>query len=75
MTDYQGGNGNGLAWYSAPDAVLTNSPIYQSLSQIEFKDHNVLSLKGILGGMLASAEAAPLINYVKWVLTMTEAVA
>ena len=73
--DYQGGNGNGLAWYSATDAILTNSPIYQSLSQIEFKDHDVASLKGILGGMLASAEASPLINYVKWVLTMTEAVA
>jgi hypothetical protein len=73
--DYQGGSGNGLAWYAASDAVLTNSPIYQELSQILLKNQDVPTLKGLIGGMYGSTEAAPLMNYVRWLLSMTEAIA
>lgn len=73
--DYQGGKGNGLAWYSALDAELLESTIYTSFSQIAIKDLNAAAIKGILGQSYPSAEAAPLVNYLKWVLTLAESVA
>lgn len=74
MTDYQGGSGNGTAFYCAPDAVLTSSAYYQKYSQEQFKAIDVVALKANLGNSVASAEAAPIVNYLKWVHDMVLAV-
>jgi hypothetical protein len=75
MTDYQGGSGNGLAFYCEPDAVLTSSAYYQQYSNTQLKAVDVVQLKANLGNSLASAEAAPIVNYLKWVLDLALAVA
>jgi len=72
--DYQGGSGNGTAFYCAPDAALTSSSYYQQYSQTQFKAVDVVQLKANLGNSMASAEAAPIVNYLKWVLDMVLAV-
>lgn len=75
MPDYQGGNGNGTAFYCAPDAILTQSSFYQQYSQIQLKDVVVAEVKGAIGTAYGSAEASPVVNYLHWILTMAEAIA
>ena len=73
--DYQGGSGNGLAWYAASDAILTNSPLYQKYSQKQIAALDPNAVKADIGAALASAESAPILNYLHWVLTLSLAVA
>ena len=68
--DYQGGSGNGLAWYAATDAILTNSPLYQTYSQKQIAAIDMAVLKADIGAAVASAEAAPILNYLYWVHTL-----
>ena len=74
--NYQGGQGQGLAWY----ADDFNAPILQSSIYTEYANKVVAGIdlnevKTALAGMEPSAQAAPLINYLMWVLTIGEAVA
>tara|TARA_Y100000361_G_scaffold126008_1_gene119764 strand:- start:254 stop:478 length:225 start_codon:yes stop_codon:yes gene_type:complete len=73
--DALGGNGNGELWFAANNAEITNHPYYQEYSQklIGAIDTNVL--KQLIGEMYPSTQAAPIINYLKWVLTTALAVA
>jgi hypothetical protein len=75
MTDYQGGNGNGAAFYCAPDAILTQSSFYQLYSQQQLKDIAAPEVKAAIGTAYGSAEAAPIINYLKWILDLVVAIA
>ena len=70
-----GGEGNGLAWWSACDAEITNAEIYQAFSQTAISSIDANTVKAALGQAKASAEAAPLINYLVWVLTVVTKVA
>tara|TARA_Y100000004_G_C8783246_1_gene355928 strand:- start:473 stop:697 length:225 start_codon:yes stop_codon:yes gene_type:complete len=73
--DALGGNGNGSRWYAADNAAITGHPFYQEFSQIEIAAIDVNVLKTTIGGMLPSAEASPIINYLNWVLELCNGVA
>ena len=73
--DALGGNGNGSRWYAADNAAITNHPFYQEYSQLQIGTIDVNILKTTIGEMLPSAEASPIINYLKWVLELCEGVA
>ena len=75
MADPLGGQGNGSAWWAESNAQITDMDIYQGFSQTAIANINITALKGVLGAALPSAEGAPLINYLKWVLDMAQAVA
>lgn len=70
MTDPLGGNGNGSAWWCEPTAELTNSPFYQMFSGTAFQNVDIPTIKAAIGQALASCEAAPVVNYLNWVLTI-----
>jgi hypothetical protein len=73
--DAEGGNGNGLAWFASPDALLTHSDYYLSFSQQKFAALDVPTLKSAIGASYGSAESAPIVNYLVWLLTIAEAIA
>jgi len=73
--DALGGNGNGSRWYAANNAAITGHPFYQEYSQLEIGAIDVNVLKTVIGGMLPSAEASPIINYLNWVLELCNGVA
>ena len=68
MPDDLGGNGNGLAFYCAPNAELTNNSFYQAFSVQTFSSVDVPTLKAAIGQAKMSAETAPVINYMRWCL-------
>jgi len=68
--DSAGGNGNGLAWFANPDAPITDETQYQYFSQQQIAGMNAAEIKAAIAGAKASAEAAPLLNYLYWVLTL-----
>lgn len=72
--DALGGNGNGLAWYADANAPITESDFYLAFSQVKVSSLDANQLKGLIGTMFASAEAAPIINYMYWLLTLAEAI-
>ena len=73
--DALGGNGNGPAWFSTEDAAITSHPYYQQFSQMQIKDIGAVAVKAAIGESMASAPAAPIVNYLYWVLTMVNGVA
>ena len=68
--DYLGGNGNGSAWYAAPAADITTHPLYLKYSKGVVASYDPADIKTEIGGMIASAESAPILNYLNWVLTI-----
>jgi len=72
--DPLGGNGNGLAWYADPNAPITESDFYLAFSQYKGSSLDANQLKGLIGTMMCSAEGAPVINYMMWLLTIAEAI-
>lgn len=73
--DALGGNGNGELWFAANDAAITNHPFYQEYSQKTLTSIDTNILKSVIADMLPSTQAAPIINYLKWVLATALAVA
>ena len=73
--DSLGGNGNGSAWFAADDAAITNHAFYQEYSQAQLKDIDAAQVKGRLGLSYGSTEAAPIANYLAWLLNLVLAVA
>lgn len=73
--DYLGGNGNGYRWFTAEDSALTNHPYYVLYSQQAFANIDVPQLKTTLADSVASGEAAPIVNYLWWVLQICKEIA
>lgn len=71
--DPAGGNGNGLAWFADPNAPITDETQYQFFSQKQIAGMSEAAIKGAIAGAKASAESAPLLNYLYWVLTLKQA--
>ena len=73
--DSLGGNGNGLAWYAADSADITNHAAYQTYSQQTFASIDANAVKAAIANSRGSAEAAPIVNYLRWILGNVEAIA
>ena len=73
--DYLGGNGNGSRWFAAEDAAITNHPFYQAYSQQPLQSIDVPALKTIISESVPSADAAPILNYLLWVLEACKEIA
>lgn len=69
MADFQGGQGNGSAWYcndfNAP--VLMASP-YASFEAKQIGTLDINDVKTALSTCTPSAQNAPIINYLHWLL-------
>lgn len=70
MPDRLGAYGNGDAWYAPVEADITNHPIYQSFNKTALAAVDIPTVKGIIGGMPATAETAPILNYLRWLLAV-----
>jgi hypothetical protein len=75
MPDMLGASGNGDAWYCPVDADITTHPIYQSFSKDPLASVDVASVKGLIGGMVATSETAPILNYLRWLLALALSIA
>ena len=73
--DYLGGEGNGSLWYCAQNAPLTQNVYYTRYSQDQVGSIDVNQLKTEIAGMLPSAESAPILNYLHWLLKICKEVA
>lgn len=74
--DYQGGQGNGSAWYCNNfDAPLLKFSQYTKYSNMAIGAIDANDVKADLGAAKASAEAAPLVNYLNWLLDIIVKVA
>ena len=73
-TDSLGGSGLGPFWFAASDAPITDHPIYQLFSQQKIAAIDAGQVKGYLATSYASAESAPIISYLRWLIaTLTDA--
>ena len=74
--DYQGGQGNGSAWYcndfSAP-VLLTD--VYASFEGKQIGTIDANDIKTAISTCQPSAQSAPVLNYLKWLLDMKLATA
>jgi hypothetical protein len=70
--DPLGGNGNGLAWYSAYNADITSHPLYQKWEALTVAEcaAALTDLKTDIANSQASAQGAPILNYLNWVYTL-----
>lgn len=75
MGDYLGGLGNGDAWYCPIDAELTNHVYYQTYNKQLLASIDANVLKSLIGSMPATAESAPILNYLRWVLSLVVSIA
>jgi hypothetical protein len=66
--DALGGHGNGQFWYAADDAALTDHALYQSYSNTKLGALDVNAVKASLAVSYGSTEAAPIINYLRWLI-------
>lgn len=67
--DRLGASGNGDAWYAPLDAAITDHPLYLKYSKA-LAGVDVSALKTEIGSMPATVEAAPILNYLRWVLAL-----
>jgi hypothetical protein len=67
-TDGLGGSGLGPFWFAASDAPITDHPIYQLFSQQKISAIDAAQVKGQIGTAYGSAESAPIISYLRWLL-------
>ena len=74
MPDMLGASGNGDAWYCPVDADITTHPLYQYYNKSIISTVDVTSLKGLIGGMAATAETAPILNYLRWLLSLANSI-
>lgn len=75
MPDGLGAFGNGDAWYCPDNAAITNHPVYQSFNKTALSAVDVNSVKSMIAGMPPTAEAAPILNYLRWVLSLANSIA
>jgi hypothetical protein len=68
--DPLGGQGNGLAWFSLPNAPITDSTQYQYFANKQIASIDIAQIKGAMDGATGSAESAPLLNYLYWLYTI-----
>lgn len=73
--DALGGSGLGPFWFADSDAPITNHPIYQTFSQLNISSIDVSQLKGYIATSKASAESAPIISYLRWLIETCAAIA
>jgi hypothetical protein len=74
-TDSLGGAGLGPFWFADSDAPITDHPVYQLFSQQKVAGIDVSQVKGYLSVAFASAESAPIISYLRWLIDTCAAVA
>jgi hypothetical protein len=73
--DYQGGQGNGSAWYCNDfDAPLLLTSVYAGFQAKPIATINPQDVKDAIVECVPSAEAAPVLNYLKWLLDIVVAV-
>lgn len=70
MPDYLGASGNGDAWFAAIDAEITNHPLYQQYNKAVISSIDPANLKTLIAGMAPTVETAPILNYLRWVLSI-----
>ena len=75
MPDMLGASGNGDAWYCPVDADITTHPLYQNFNKTMIAAVDVAALKGLIGGMAATSETAPILNYLRWLLSLANSIA
>ena len=68
--DALGGEGNGPAFYAGPTAPIQDHELYILYSRKKWVDINLSEVKSRIQNCLASAEAAPIVNYLRWVLNV-----
>lgn len=74
--DYQGGQGNGAAWYCNDfNAPVLLTDVYANFEGKPLSAIDVNDVKVAIGTCNPSAQAAPVLNYLYWLLTMVEAIA
>jgi hypothetical protein len=66
--DALGGSGLGPYWFADPDAPITLHPTYQMFSQQKLSGIDANQVKTALGTSYPSAESAPLISYLRWLI-------
>jgi len=74
-TDSLGGAGLGPFWFADSDALITDHPIYQEYSLKHFYEIDLAAIKTSLAAAYASAESAPIINYLRWLIDTKSATA
>jgi len=67
-TDGLGGSGLGPFWFADSDAPITDHPIYQQFSQQKIAAIDASQVKGQIASAYASAESAPILSYLRWLL-------
>lgn len=73
--DYQGGQGNGLAWYCNDfDAPVLMSSIYGEFQAKPIGTINPQDIKDAIALMVPSAQAAPILNYLVWLLGIVNSI-
>lgn len=73
--DALGGNGNGYRWFASEDAPLTLSPLYTKWSQQRIASIDATDLKTDITESYGSVQAAPVLNYLVWLLQIVKEVA
>lgn len=66
--DRLGGQGNGPAFFAGPEAPIQDHELYILYSTQAISAINLAEIKSRIQVCQASAEAAPIINYLMWVL-------
>jgi len=67
-SDGLGGQGLGPFWFADSDAPITDHPIYQEFSLKPIYTLDAMTVKQRLSQAFASAESAPIINYLRWLI-------
>ena len=76
MTDFQGGEGNGLAWYCNDfNAPVLMTSIYADFENKALGALNPQDVKDAIAAITPSAQNAPVLNYLNWVLAMCVSIA
>lgn len=74
-TDSLGGAGLGPFWFADSDAPITDHPIYQEYSLKQLYSIDAMTVKQDLSASYASAESAPIISYLRWLIDTLAAMA
>ena len=73
--DWQGGQGNGSAWYCNDfNAPLLLTDVYGTYQSKPIQTINPQDVKDSIAACSPTAEAAPVLNYLKWLLDIVVAI-
>ena len=74
--DYMGGQGNGSAWYCNDfNAELLKSSSYTAFVNKPLASIDPNAIKQLIAQSEPTAEAATLLNYLKWLYDLTQVIA